>query len=178
MVSILGCALAPGQSGHDAGRMLLAELYRRRVGGGLPEILVEAMGKPYFAVGNLHFSITHTKHRAFCALAEVPVGLDAEEQSRRIRPETARRALAPAERAAWEQAEDPDDFFLRLWVVKEARAKITGQGLGDPRKLPVDPATFQPEPGYCAGLFAALDCHVALCCQGDVVPKVSLEIME
>ena len=38
-----------GQSGHEAGRDLLAKLYREETGEALPEILITDRGKPYFA---------------------------------------------------------------------------------------------------------------------------------
>ena len=44
-------------SGHEAGRKLLADLYREETGRELPPILISDRGKPYFEDGSLHFSI-------------------------------------------------------------------------------------------------------------------------
>ena len=80
---IASCELS-GRTGHEAGRQLLAALYREATGESLPEIRVTDRGKPYFVDSPWHFSISHTKRRGFCVLSEVPVGLDAEEMDRRI----------------------------------------------------------------------------------------------
>jgi phosphopantetheinyl transferase len=54
---IARCELT-GQTGHEAGRQLLAELYRRETGENLPEIAVTDRGKPYFPESPWHFSIS------------------------------------------------------------------------------------------------------------------------
>ena len=57
-----------GRSGHEAGRELLARLYREETGKDCPEILVADRGKPYFQDSSLHFSISHTKKHVFCVV--------------------------------------------------------------------------------------------------------------
>ena len=126
---LAGCELQ-GQRGHDAARALLAQLYRDHVGTPLPEILITPMGKPYFSEGPWHFSITHTHRHAFCVLSDRPVGIDAEEQDRPIRLSLAEKILSDAELARFHAADDPRQALLRLWVLKEAHAKCTGQGIG------------------------------------------------
>lgn len=116
-------------SGHEAGRQLLAQMYRARTGQALPPIRTAERGKPYFAGGGLHFSISHTKRHVFCALSEQPVGIDAEELDRRIDLRLAERILSPAEYTRYAQAGDKRLALLRLWVLKEAAAKLTGEGL-------------------------------------------------
>ena len=71
---ICGCALS-GETGHQAGRRLLAQMYREKTGKPMPEIAVTEQGKPYFPREALYFSISHTKHHAFCVLADKPVGV-------------------------------------------------------------------------------------------------------
>lgn len=122
------CELAE-QSGHDAGRQLLSELYREYTGNDLPEIRLSPRGKPYFAEGNLHFSISHTKHHAFCVLAARPIGLDAEEVDRDIDLRLAEKILSPAEYKEFSATEDKRRALLTFWVLKEAAAKATGEGL-------------------------------------------------
>lgn len=120
-----------GVSGHDAGRALLAALYRRATGeDGLPEIGLEARGKPRFRSGPWHFSVTHTPSHALCALAREPLGLDGEEADRRIDLRLAEKILSPGEYARFSGARDPRLTLLKLWVLKEAGAKATGRGLG------------------------------------------------
>ena len=116
-------------SGHEAGRLLLAQLYETHVGDPLPPILTGPMGKPYFAHSPWHFSISHTKKHAFCVLSDVPVGIDAEEMDRDIRPELAPKILSAGELAQFQAAGDPRLALLRFWVLKEAQAKRTGEGM-------------------------------------------------
>lgn len=122
------CELA-GRTGHDAGRELLASLYRAETGEDLPEIAVTDRGKPYFEDSGWHFSISHTKKHVFCVLARHNVGLDAEEADRDIDLRLARKILSPAEKARFDAASDKRTALLRLWVLKEAAAKLSGQGL-------------------------------------------------
>ena len=119
-----------GESGHEAGRRLLAQLYARHVGMPLPEISVAERGKPYFESSPWHFSISHTKNHAFCVLCDCPVGLDAEELTRRVNPILAEKALSSAERAQYDAAADQNRALLTFWVLKEAEGKRTGRGIG------------------------------------------------
>ena len=119
-----------GQSGHDAGRQLLRQLYEAHVGGELPEILTTDRGKPYFATGNWHFSISHSKNHAFCVLSDCPVGIDAEEMDRNINLALAPKILSAGELAQFAASSDPRDTLLRFWVLKEAAAKCSGEGIG------------------------------------------------
>ena len=128
MLKLAGEALM-GRSGHDAGRALLARLYRQETGEILPEIAETERGKPYFVTGNLHFSISHTKSHVFCALSDSPVGLDAEEMDREVNLRLAEKILSESEKPRFEAAEDKKAALLRLWVLKEAAAKLTGEGL-------------------------------------------------
>lgn len=122
------CAL-DGRGGHEAGWMLLEKLYREVTGEALPAIAFTKRGKPYFPGGTLHFSITHTRRHAFCVLASCPVGIDAEEADRPIPLRLADRILSPAEKAQLEHCGDPRAALLTFWVLKEAAAKCTGEGL-------------------------------------------------
>lgn len=118
-----------GRSGHEAGRQLLAALYRKETGKDMPEIAATDLGKPYFVDHSLHFSISHTKKHAFCALSENNVGLDAEELDRKVHLALADKILSPGEKAQYDLAEDKPRAFLTFWVLKEAEAKLTGEGL-------------------------------------------------
>ena len=119
-----------GQNGHEVGRRLLRQLYEAHAGGTMPEILTTDRGKPHFATGNWHFSISHSKNHAFCVLADRPVGIDAEEMDRNINLSIAPKILSEGELAQFEASEDPRDTLLRFWVLKEASAKRTGEGIG------------------------------------------------
>ena len=122
------CALE-GRSGHKAGRWLLSMLYRQETGENMPEILVTDRGKPYFKDSPYHFSITHTRKHAFCALSLKNVGIDAEELDRRVNLRLAPRILSAGEYAQYEKAEDKKKTLLTFWVLKEAQVKLSGLGL-------------------------------------------------
>ena len=119
-----------GMSGHEAGRLLLADMYRELTGNPMPEIAVTDRGKPYFVADDLHFSISHTKEYVFCALSEREVGIDAEPTTRQIRKELADKILSDPERQRYQSATDKQQALLRLWVLKEAYAKLCGRGWG------------------------------------------------
>ena len=132
-MKIASCALE-GRTGHEAGRQLLAQLYREETGLDLPPIAVTDRGKPYFPDSPWHFSITHTEGHAFCALSPNPVGIDAEELGRNIRLKLADKILSPGERLQYDAAPDKRRALLTFWVLKEAAVKYTGEGLrGFPR---------------------------------------------
>ena len=129
-----------GRTGHQAGRELLARMYREETGRECPEIAVEERGKPYFVDGSRHFSISHTRHYVFCALSDRPVGLDAEELDRKVDLRLAHRVLSESEKVRYEASEDKKAALLRLWVLKEAAVKLTGEGLqGFPNHTDFDP---------------------------------------
>ena len=129
-----------GRRGHEAGRELLGKMYREIAGGEMPEIRVAPRGKPYFAEGNWHFSISHTKGHVFCALSDHPIGLDAEETDRQIDLRLADKILSEPEKARFRAAAHKRDALLRFWVLKEASVKRTGEGLrGYPNHTDFDP---------------------------------------
>ena len=126
---IIGHCLLQGRSGHEAGRQLLSQLYREETGEELPEIRKGDHGKPYFPDSPWHFSISHTKNHAFCALSRHNVGLDAEELARTPHLKLADKIFSPVERRQYDAAPDKVRAFLTFWVLKEAEAKLTGEGL-------------------------------------------------
>lgn len=127
-MTIAFCPL-DGRTGHEAGRELLAQLYRQETGEALPPILKTPRGKPYFADSPWHFSISHTKGHAFCVLSRKNVAIDAEEPDREINLRLAEKILSPAEKQQFEAAADKRRALLTFWVLKEAAAKLSGEGL-------------------------------------------------
>ena len=120
-----------GLDSRVAGKLLLAQMYEELTGEEMPPIEKAPRGKPYFPGSNLHFSITHTKTTVFCAISDVPLGIDAEDLNRRVSPTLAQKILSPAEFAQYEAvpAEERNEALLRFWVLKEAEAKCSGLGL-------------------------------------------------
>ena len=140
--------------GHEKGRQLLAKMYREKFGRSMPEIAVTERGKPYFIDDSACFSISHTKHHVFCVLKDHPVGLDAEEMDRNVDLRLAEKILSPREKERYDRAADPQGALLRLWVLKEAAAKLSGDGLrGYPNQTdfsPDDPRVTEIDGCYVA----------------------------
>lgn len=126
---ILSSCPLDGRTGHDAGRELLERLYRQATGEALPPILKTERGKPYFERGDWHFSISHTPRRAFCVLSKHNIAIDAEELDRNINLKLAEKILSPAEKRQFDTAADKRRALLTFWVLKEAAAKFSGEGL-------------------------------------------------
>ena len=152
---VLKAAVIGQEGGHRAGRQLLRKMYEETFGKAMPEILVTERGKPYFQDNPVHFSISHTKKHVFCVLSDRPVGIDAEEISRDIRPELAEKILSASEKNQYEQSENRKEALLRFWVLKEAAAKCTGEGL---RGYPNHTAFSLDDPR----VFQMNDCFVAV----------------
>lgn len=118
-----------GLTGHEAGRQLLARLYRQETGEALPPISKTPRGKPYFPDSPWHFSISHTPKHAFCVLSRRNVAIDAEEPDRDINLRLAEKILSPSEKKQFDAAPDKRKALLTFWVLKEAAAKLSGEGL-------------------------------------------------
>ena len=125
---LASCALT-GQTGHEAGRQLLRQLYRQETGEELPSIVTTSSGKPYFENSPWHFSISHTRRHAFCVLSKEDIAIDAEELDRKIDLRLAQKILSPKEKVQFDAAEDKRRALLTFWVLKEAAVKLSGEGL-------------------------------------------------
>jgi len=126
---ILASCPLNGRTGHEAGRQLLEQLYRRETGEDLPPILTTPRGKPYFETSPWHFSISHTQNHVFCVLSRNNIAIDAEEADRSINLKLAEKILSPEEKQQFDAAADPRRALLTFWVLKEAAAKLSGEGL-------------------------------------------------
>ena len=125
----LAYAPVDSRGSHAVGRALLAEMYRSETGEEMPAIVLRERGKPCFQEGKWHFSITHTRRHVFCALSDRPVGIDAEELDRNVNLRLADKILSTEEKAQFDAASDKLRALLTFWVLKEAAAKYTGEGL-------------------------------------------------
>ena len=95
---------------------------------GSHRIVTADNGKPVCVEGPA-ISIAHSGDTIVCAVVgNGAIGIDIETPPR---PRDARRIAErffAEEEAAW-VAEDPDERFLMLWVIKEAWLKATGSGI-------------------------------------------------
>ena len=152
---VIGFAERNGLSGHEAGRRLLSQMYRQQTGKEMPPIATTDRGKHYFTEGNIHLSISHTDSQVFCVLSHRDLGIDAESTSRKIDPKLADKILSATEKARYEAAPDKNAALLRLWVQKEAYAKLCGRGWGN-YLYETDFDPFDPDVKEISGCFVAV----------------------
>ena len=87
-----------------------------------------AWGKPFLRDHPVHFSLSHCRDAVACAVADQPVGIDAECVIP-YSPALARRVCSGAEMKMLEESKNPAEDFIRLWTVKEAISKFEGKGI-------------------------------------------------
>ncbi len=86
-------------------------------------------GKPYLTHHpNVFFNLSHCREAVACVVSTSEVGIDVERRGR-YRESVARKVLSHEEMAHVLHAADPDLAFTRLWTMKEAIVKLTGQGV-------------------------------------------------
>ena len=94
------------------------------------EIAYNSQGKPYFLSNReIFFNISHSSNYVVCAIGDKPVGIDIEG-GRKGRQNLARRFFDRAE-SDWIEEAESDERFFRIWTLKEAYGKATGQGVLD-----------------------------------------------
>ena len=131
---------------HEQGRktcaaayLLLCEGLRQEYGFTEPPVFEYGEhGKPSI-VGHpdIFFNMSHCKEAAICVLSDKPVGVDIESM-RRYRESLARYTMNDEEMAQILQAERPDMEFTRLWTLKEAVLKRSGEGIRNDMKHVLD----------------------------------------
>ena len=127
---------------HEQGRktcaaayLLLCEGLRKEYGIEQPPVFEYGEhGKPAI-VGHpeIYFNMSHCKEAAICVLSDKPVGVDIES-IRRYSESLARYTMNDAEMTLIERAERPEVEFIRLWTLKEAVLKLSGEGIRNDMK--------------------------------------------
>ncbi len=88
-----------------------------------------AHGKPFLINHpEIHFNLSHCREAVICAVSDKPVGADVESVSH-YNEDVARYTMNDMEMQEILQAERPDVAFTRLWTMKEALLKLSGEGL-------------------------------------------------
>ena len=96
-----------------------------------PEFEYGEHGKPAI-VGHpeIHFNLSHCREAAICCVSDRPVGVDVETV-RPLRDGLMEYTMNDDEIAEIQKAEDPALAFTRLWTMKEALLKLTGEGINN-----------------------------------------------
>lgn len=128
-----------GRKNCAAAYLLLCEGLREEYGiSEKPVFEYGEHGKPSI-VGHpeIFFNMSHCREAAICVLSNKPVGVDIES----IRPyneSLARYTMSDEEMALIESAERRDVEFIRLWTLKEAVLKCSGEGIRNDMKHVLD----------------------------------------
>ena len=86
-------------------------------------------GKPTLkGHSEIHFNLSHCAKAVACVVADRPVGIDVEETCR-YKDNLARYAMNDEEYNQITRSDNPALTFTKLWTMKEALLKYTGEGL-------------------------------------------------
>ena len=131
---------------HELGRktcaaayLLLCEGLRKEYGIEEPPVFEYGEhGKPTI-VGHpeICFNMSHCREAVICVLSDKPVGVDIES-IRRYSDSLARYTMSDTEMERIEQAERREVEFIRLWTLKEAVLKHSGEGIRNDMKHVLD----------------------------------------
>lgn len=113
---------------------------------------------------DIYFNLSHCRKAVACVVADSPVGIDIEETCR-FSESIARYTLDDEEYENVMKSDNPSQAFIRLWTMKEALLKYTGEGLRRDIKTvlhlpPVDEVEFKTElhEGYVMSVVYAKSC--------------------
>ncbi len=110
-------------------------------------------GKPFIeGHRDIHFNVSHCREAVICVVSDRPVGVDVES-IREYRDSLVRYTMNNEEVRRIEQALDPRVEFIRLWTMKEAILKLSGEGITNDIKNVLDgtepfQTVFNQEKGY------------------------------
>ena len=95
-------------------------------------------GKPSI-IGHpeIYFNLSHCREAAVCAISPRPVGVDVES-IREYKDSLVRYTMNDLEISLIESDTSPDVAFIRLWTMKEATLKLSGQGISNDMKEVID----------------------------------------
>lgn len=122
---------------HEQGRRLSVAAYllfceglRQEYGITEPPVFgYQEGGKPFIeGHPDIHFNLSHCREAAICVIAPHPIGVDIES-IRRFKEDLARYTMNDQEMEQIACDERPDIAFIRLWTMKEALLKLTGEGI-------------------------------------------------
>ncbi len=124
-------------------------------------LIYGAKGKPYFKDEELYFSLSHSGDYVLCAVSREEIGADIQECKAGVQQNLAKRVLTETEWKYWNSLEsgckEADLYFYEKWTEKEARGKLTGEGiLSEMRSADERGDSYKQDnfliPGYCISL--------------------------
>lgn len=96
---------------------------------GLPDFSVMENGKPYLIeYPGIFFNLSHCNGAVCCIFGNAPVGIDVQEV-RKLSMPSVRKVCSPDEIERINNAYEPAMEFCRIWTVKEALSKLSGDGI-------------------------------------------------
>ncbi len=134
VVELHGKTLPPRTKRHEWESYLALNLLRRALKEeyGITDCLAMEYahhGKPYLRDHkDVYFNLSHCREAVACVVSLSEVGIDVESRGR-YKESIARKVLSANEMEQVLAAKDPDLEFTRLWTMKEAVVKLTGQGV-------------------------------------------------
>lgn len=94
--------------------------------------------------GRIHFNLSHCREAVACVISDQPVGIDVESV-RPLSESLVSYTMSDEEQQAIYGADNPAVAFTRLWTMKEARMKLTGEGISNHIKEVLDDQSFSFE---------------------------------
>jgi len=86
-------------------------------------------GKPSLVkYPNIHFSLSHSHNIAACVVSDNPIGLDAQKICP-VSDKVAKRVLTKDEYSTYINSREPNDYFCKIWAIKESYIKKMGDGI-------------------------------------------------
>lgn len=97
-----------------------------------PEFEYVAHDKPVLKdYPHIHFNLSHCKRGVICVIDDHPVGCDIEEIEEKLDTPLCHFCYNDEEVNGITSSLDPCVAFTRLWTMKEAVLKLTGEGIND-----------------------------------------------
>lgn len=95
----------------------------------IPEWDISENGKPFLALRpDLHFNVSHCDGAAVCAFSDKPIGIDIQNK-REIKDNVIKKVCSDSEIDSIKKANDEALEFCRIWTIKEAITKLSGDGI-------------------------------------------------
>lgn len=87
-----------------------------------------SMGKPYLENSSLYFSISHCNNIVVCIISKRNVGIDIED-IKKVNKFVVKKSLTELELSKLASLNNKEEYFFRIWTLKEALLKVNGFGL-------------------------------------------------